>query len=114
MDYLHVDRTNSTLFFRLRGSITLEHTQALKREADAALSQAGLDTVIVDLSRTDSLDSSGIGFLVTMNTGAKKKGMQLYLLQPGPQIRKTLEMVQLLDYFQIMDNEDELWAVISD
>lgn len=111
---LQINRRNNGLYFTLRGDVTLTHTPSLKPLVDEALKGDAYEVVIIDLSRTDSMDSSGIGFLVTLNTGVKKMGKGMILYKPGKQICKTLEMVQLLDYFQIASTEDELLAMVPE
>jgi anti-sigma B factor antagonist len=73
------------------------------REAIAAAFGEGVQRVVVDLSETDFLDSSGLGALV----GASKEHSDesaLRLVCPRPQLRKLFEISRLNEIFEIFDD----------
>ena len=59
----------------------------------------------------DTMDSSGIGFLVSVNTRMRSSGRCFYLYQLSPAVEKTLGLVQLLSFFAILKDECALAAV---
>ncbi|MFO7818434.1 MAG: STAS domain-containing protein, partial [Desulfovibrionales bacterium] len=64
-----------------------------------------------DLSDIKFMDSSGIGFLVATNNKVKQSGRGFYLYMPSPQVIKTLKLVNLFSFFEILRDEDDLVAV---
>lgn len=108
MDSLRIDKTEEGLFLVFNGEITLEITTDLKTNIEAALQESDYDTLVADLSSVSFMDSSGIGFLVALNTKIMGLGKQMFLLKPSTQVRKTFELVQLSNFFSIVDSEDEL------
>lgn len=72
------------------------------RQAIASAFNDGARRVVVDLTATDFLDSSGLGALV----GASKEHSgqsELVLVCPRPQLRKLFEISRLNEVFQIYD-----------
>jgi anti-sigma B factor antagonist len=67
----------------------------------------------MDLSRIRFMDSAGIGFLVAMNTRVQNGGGSFYLYKPSLQVTKTLELVQLIDFFEFCATEDELSSLLA-
>ncbi len=103
----------------------MELQLATRREGDAAVISVGGDVdndtapqlreaiatafgdsarrVVVDLSKTEFLDSSGLGALV----GASKEhsgGGELTLVCPRPQLRKLFQISRLDEIFEIHDS----------
>lgn len=90
------------------GELTLECIQDAKDETEAYLSKDTVQALVIDLSRTVFLDSSGIGFLVHIHNRLRSRNKALYLYNLSPQVRKSLDLVKLLDFFRILDSEEAL------
>ena len=99
------------LVARYSGEITMEITQDFKREMEKALEQDQTGILVLDLSEVNFMDSSGIGFLVACNTRLQASGKLLVLLCPSSQVRKTLGLVQLMDFFKVAESEQDLDAL---
>ena len=73
------------------------------REAIATAFTGGARRVVVDLSATDFLDSSGLGALVGASKEHSGEG-ELTLVCPRPQLRKLFEISRLNEIFEIHDD----------
>ena len=104
----------STLFFQITGELTLEEATPLRAEIKETMQAIDFEHVILDMNDVPFIDSSGIGMLVSLNTSVKGQGKALFLLNPTEQTRNTLELVQLLDFFHILDGEDELLSSLTE
>jgi anti-sigma B factor antagonist len=93
---------------RYAGELTLEVIDSLKDEIEEYLSGSDCMVLVMDLSKTVFLDSSGIGFLVHINNRKTIKNKEFYLLAPSPQVRKTLSLVKLIDFFHIIEDVSEI------
>ena len=111
MEKLTLTHGEGFLLLRYAGEITLEITGDLKRLLDAELADEGIRTVVVDLSDVPFMDSSGIGFLVSANTRMRSSGRDFYLYRLSRPVEKTLGLVQLLGFFQIIQDESALAAL---
>ena len=61
----------------------------------AQLVAAGTPRVVVDLSSTDSMDSSGLGALIAGLKTTRQAGGDLRLAGAGPQVQAVLELTNL-------------------
>ncbi len=61
----------------------------------AELLGAGMKRVVFDLSRLDSIDSTGVGILVMCEGKMKKAGGELRLAGPAGLVRETLIMTHI-------------------
>jgi anti-sigma B factor antagonist len=111
VEKLTLKRTGKTLLLKYAGEITLEITGELKRQLDDELADDAVQAVVVDLSCVPFMDSSGIGFLVSVNTRMRSSGRSFYLYQLSAAVEKTLGLVQLLNFFAILKDEGALAAV---
>ena len=69
--------------------------------------------LILNLSALSYVDSSGLGQLITVWTFIRKRGGQLILLQPTPQVRKQLEITKLDTVFAVVKDEAEAIGLIQ-
>jgi anti-sigma B factor antagonist len=114
MEGLRIEEKDNALYVSLSGEVTLESTAALKQEIEAALDESGAENVVVDLAGVSFMDSSGIGFLVALNTRVKGRNRNMYLFRPSSQVAKTLELVQLSSFFRILDDQQDLLRILPE
>jgi anti-sigma B factor antagonist len=108
MEDLQITLKGKSILFTCAGELTLEICPELKRRIEDVLEGEEVACVVADLGRTTFLDSSGIGFLVSMRNRMTHEGKRFFLLRPSDQVRKTLHLVQLLKYFEVLLDEHEL------
>jgi len=72
------------------------------RQAITSAFNDGARRVVIDLTATDFLDSSGLGALVGASKEHSGQG-ELVLVCPRPQLRKLFEISRLNEVFQIYD-----------
>lgn len=114
METLNVEKKGNVKLIRYSGELTLEAIESLKTEMQEHLAEEDTDTLVMDLFHTVFLDSSGIGFLVHLNNRKKSHNKEFYLLEPSPQVRKTLSLVKLLDFFNILENQEDVQNLIKE
>mgnify|MGYP006298084641 CR=1 FL=1 len=108
MERMNIEKKGQACILRYSGELTLEVIDSLKDEIEEYLSDSNCTVLVMDLSQTVFLDSSGIGFLVHINNRKTTKNKEFYLLAPSPQVRKTLSLVKLIDFFTVIEDESEL------
>ena len=91
-DTHHLD--DSTAVIRPEGRLTMVSTAAL-RSAVADVVDGGHNRIIIDLSTTDFIDSSGLGALVAGLKTARQAGGDLCIARPSEQVRTVLELTNL-------------------
>lgn len=103
-----LERLGACLVARYRGEITLDVTGDIKRALDGSMADGQAESVALDLSEVPFMDSSGIGLLVSVNTRLRSAGKGFFLMSLSPQVRKTLALVQLLDFFEVVEDREAL------
>lgn len=93
------------------GELADARVPALRRVLEQALEEPGCAVLALDLAGAPFLDSSGIGMLVALAGRAKAAGREFCLLEPSPQVRKTLELVRLMGYFRVLPGREALAAL---
>ncbi len=98
---IHVRTTDDgTQVFELEGSLDIATSPAVRAAlVDAA--ERGKHELIVDLTRVDFLDSTGLGALIGSQRRAKENGGQVKLVTGEGQILRLLRITGLLSVFGV-------------
>ncbi|MGN6607929.1 MAG: STAS domain-containing protein [Jatrophihabitans sp.] len=110
MTTIELDRTDARLAVvspvgRLNMASAPQLTTAV-----ADIVAGGTHQVVVDLARTDFIDSSGLGALVASLKRCRKAGGDLLLAAPQGQVLFALENTNLLKVFAPLDSVDQARA----
>lgn len=111
MENLRLEAGGQSLIIRYGGELTKETSADLKRAVEQGLNEHDIELVAFDMSQVTLLDSSGIGFLVSLNTTVQGLGRRLVLFSLAERLRKTLDLVRLGDFFTIASSEAGLASV---
>lgn len=93
--------TNSTFTYEARGHVLVVHLpkeldhhncRNLKYETDLLLSENYVKKVVFDFSKTDFMDSSGIGVLINRYKQMERSGGQVAIYGAGMQVLRILNM----------------------
>ncbi|MFW5837823.1 MAG: STAS domain-containing protein [Desulfovibrionaceae bacterium] len=114
MEAIEIKAGDSCLLVNCHGEVTIEVSGEMKRRIEESLQAETFESLVLDLSQVRFMDSSGIGALVALNSKVKSAGKRFYLLAPSEQVRKTLELVQLLSFFDIMDSKEDLELLLPE
>ncbi len=87
---------------RLRGSVDLEHSPAIRQTLLEAV--ADKRNVLVDLSEVTYIDSSGIACLIEALQAARGHGAELALVSVSTQAMRVLELARLDIVFPIHED----------
>jgi anti-sigma B factor antagonist len=92
------------------GKIKLgEGTTAIRKAVLDAL-EAGTKKIILNFEEIDSIDSSGVGALLSAYTSVANAGGKMKLLHLTARIRELLMITKLLTVFEAHDDEQEAIA----
>lgn len=83
--------------------LTAANSGVFREEVSLAL-RGGAAVIEIDLSKTQFVDSSGLGALYFLyRTVEALSGTTLTLLNPPPEIRQLLELTQMQQLFEIVE-----------
>ncbi len=77
------------------------------RDAVIAALEAGSMNLLINMAAVTTIDSSGVGELVSSYTTVTNRGGRLKLENLPPKILGILEITQLISVFDVYDDEDE-------
>lgn len=107
MQGFEVEKIGSTLVLSCPSQVTFESVGTMRQVVEHAISTDDFTTLVVDLSGVTFMDSSGIGTLVALNSKVYSAEKKFYLLAPTEQVKKTLDLVRLSDFFEFLDTREE-------
>ncbi len=93
-----------------KGKITIGAGDVALREAVHEALGAGAKNILVNLGGVSTIDSSGIGELVSAFTTVSNRGGKLKLYKLPPKVSDILQITQLISVFDVFDDEDEAIA----
>lgn len=99
-------RLNGYILLHVEGVIKLgESAEFFAQTLERALAEEG--HVLVDFSRINYIDSTGIGELVGYLGQFQDRRRKLILVNPKDRIRKLLEVARLAELFPIYDTVEQ-------
>lgn len=90
-----------------KGKITIGAGDVALRDAVTESLEAGGRHILLDLQQVSTIDSSGVGEMVSAYTTVTNRGGQLKLLNLPPKVADILQITQLITVFETFDDEDE-------
>lgn len=90
-----------------KGKITIGVGDVALREAVHEALDAEARKVLIDMKGVTTIDSSGIGELVSAYTTVTNRGGKLKLLNIPSKVGDILQITQLVTVFDIFEDEDE-------
>jgi len=88
------------LLVAVEGRLVLDECEPFKKAVTSALSPA-VAHVLVDLSKTEFVDSSGLGALVGIKIKSNQMKARMTLINPSPQVSDIMIMSKLNEVFEI-------------
>jgi len=94
----------------LDGKITIGAGDLALRNAVQDALGSGATNVLINMSRVSTIDSSGVGELVSAYTTATNRGAKVKLTSLPAKVNDILTITQLITVFDVYDREDEAVA----
>ncbi len=83
---------DSSLVARIQGDIDHHSAPGIREEIDSLLQSLRPKKLILDLSQTDFMDSSGLGLILGRQRKTEEIGARLVLVNPSPATKKLLQL----------------------
>ena len=93
--------------FTLQGSLIGESDGMALTDIFNEQMEEGITDFVIDLTGLQHVNSSGLGVLITLLIKARKKGGELYLVNPSDYIRNLMLITKLNSIFSIFSTIDE-------
>ena len=102
---LPIERRGDTLVVGAEGRLTVDNRHQLKQQVLDEL-ERGERKFLIDFSRTQYIDSSGLGVLVSLSKRIRERGGVLRLAHLSENLRDLFAMTKLDTLFRIEDSDD--------
>jgi len=89
---------------RLPATLVLANA-ARVRDAMQERIASGSTRIVLDLSRVEFADSSGLSTVLACVNGARRRGGEVALLSPMPRVRALIELTRLDDVVAVVTDE---------
>ena len=103
---IDVRKRDDVTILDIKGKITIGGDLALREAIHQAVND-GAKKIVVNLREVTTIDSSGVGELVSSYTTVTNKGARLKLVNLPPKVQDVLTITQLITVFDVYDTEDE-------
>ncbi|MFL6198649.1 MAG: STAS domain-containing protein [Thermoanaerobaculia bacterium] len=103
-------KRNDVTILDLKGKITIGAAEEALRDAVHRVLGGGAQKLLLNLKDVSTIDSSGVGELVSSYTSATNRGAKIKLANLPPKINDILTITQLITVFDVYDTEDEAVA----
>jgi anti-anti-sigma factor len=104
---VNVRQRNGVTILDLKGKITIGSGDMALRNAVQDVLNSGATQVLINMADVTTIDSSGIGELVSAYTTATNRGIKLRLYNLPAKVTDILTITQLITVFDVYDSEDE-------
>jgi anti-anti-sigma factor len=106
---MKIDKRNrdGVTILDLGGKITIGKGDVALREAVHQALDGGALKMLINLKDVTTIDSSGVGELVSAFTTATNRGGKLKLLNLPAKVNDILQITQLITVFEVFESEDE-------
>ena len=101
-------RLGSALVIKYTENLTHECCDAFKEYLQALIIMQDYEHMVLDISDLGAVDSSGLQLLVMLNSRVRGHGKILHLMSPPRHFLEFLQKKQLLRFFNIFRNEDDM------
>jgi anti-sigma B factor antagonist len=108
--WFQVDTMPDCVVVTAAGEIDMSTSPGLDRAVEESLRSA--PCLVIDLTRVEFMDSSGLGALLEARNQAREHGGSMLLVHPPEVVRNLLVRTQLQQTFTVYDTVDEATAAI--
>jgi anti-anti-sigma factor len=102
---VNVRQRGDVTILDLKGKITIGAGDIQLRNAVQEAMNSGTNKILIDMKDVSTIDSSGIGELVSAYTTATNRGTKLKLANLPSKVSDILTITQLITVFDVYDNE---------
>lgn len=104
---INVRQREGVTILDLKGKITIGVGDVALRDAIHEALSAGAKKLLINLDEVTTIDSSGVGELVSSYTTVTNRGGKLKLANLPPKVADILQITQLITVFDVYEDEDE-------
>jgi anti-anti-sigma factor len=90
-----IEERQGCLWITFKESIDMDNYKTIEDSVSRNMMDSNLQKVVIDLSKTAALFSSGLGLIMRMHLLAKKNNKKIYIVNASDRMREGLETMNL-------------------
>ena len=98
---------------KFNGEIVFENSNELKETAKEKIRETEYQNLIMDFEDVSFIDSSGIGFILSLFKFLREKEGSLVIANANDKIKKSFEITKLSQIINIFDTIDEAYNYLK-
>ncbi len=91
---------------RPEGEIIFDNSNPVKEEAKKKIRRNEVDKLIVDLRKVPYLDSSGVGFIISLFKFMRERNGELVVSSLNEKVKRVCELTRLNEIIEIFEDEE--------
>jgi len=108
MEALRIEYNGNAVTLAIPKELDNTLVHAIRVQMNEFIENPAVELMILDMSELQTINSTGIGMLVSMKTKCAAAKKKFYLLKPFAPVLRTLEIVQLDSFFSIVESLDNI------
>lgn len=100
-------KNDDSLWFSICGEIDHHSTKCINKEIDSNLFINSPRSVVLDLSKVDFMDSSGLGLILGRYRMSTELGIEFYIYEPTPAVTKLLKISGCDKFIKVLRKKTE-------
>lgn len=110
---LQTKKVGSIVVVYLRGRLDVHLSADIEKEINKIIKDEGSAHLLLNLAGVEYMSSSGLRIFVSTMRILKESNRKLKLCNMNSAVKKIFEVVELMDMFEIYDNEDAALATFK-
>lgn len=110
---LETEKYSTIVLVHLKGEMCLVDAVDLRSQLENVIKTALPKDIALDLWSVSKMDSSGLGAVVGAGATARGTGKRLMLYRPSPQVLECMEATDVLGFFPLLEDEEDLLARVA-
>lgn len=102
---MEIRREGDTVYIEIEGDISFNNAQDIREAISRSIRETD-KTAVVNLSKVDFMDSSGLSIFITLLKKIKSQGGNLILEYPQLGVQRFLEMTRLDELMEVRKSEE--------
>jgi len=104
---LNTKKTDNVIIIYLSGRLDVHLSSEVEKEINKIIREEPDCHLLLNLEKVEYMSSSGLRIFVSTMRQLKESRRMLKLCRMNSSVRKIFEVVELMDMFDILDNEED-------
>ena len=104
---------NEIAILKIDDEIIFDNSNAFKEKSKKMLVNNDSNNLVLDLSQVPYIDSSGIGYILSLFKFIRSQGGRLVIANPNEKIKKVFEITKMTEVFQMYESVEKAVTEIN-